>query len=80
LASGRRLSPSESANSLRQADAGGSGTGDRENLQQVSATGGWSMGASRSSPSLDMRMVSGRLTSRDTPNATPRPQTSARVR
>jgi len=78
VASGRRLSPSESANSLRHGD-GSSTAGEREQLQQGLA-GGWSMAGSRSSPSLDMRMMSGRLASRDTPNATPRPQTSARVR
>lgn len=79
LPSGRRLSPSESATSLRHNDAGSGGTGDRENVQQA-PTSGWSLQSSRSTPALDMRVMSSRLPSRDTPNATPRPQTSARVR
>lgn len=77
LPSGRRLSPSESANSLRTTDAGSGGTGD--NAPHVQP-GPWSLALSRSTPALDMRMMSGRLASRDTPNATPRPLTSARAR
>lgn len=77
-ASGRRLSPSESANSLRHSDAGSGGTGDRDTVQHgAPVPGSWSLQLSRSTPAL----MSGRLGPRDSANATPRPQpTSARVR
>lgn len=73
-----RLSPSESANSLRNNDAGSGGTGDNSVQHVQHQPGSWSLALSRSTPVLDMRMTSGRLTSRDTPHATPRPQNSAR--
>jgi len=79
---GRRLSPSESGTSLRHSDAGSGGTGDREQTHHspVGPVGGWCQALSRSTPALDMRVMSGRLASRETQNSTPRPQTSARVR
>jgi len=77
LPSARRLAPSESATTLRHSDAGSGGTGGDSHGMTQSA---WALATSRSSPSLDMRMVSGRQVVRDTPTATPRPLTSARAR
>lgn len=63
LPSGRRMAPSESSATLRHADAGSGGTCGADT----------SLGASRSSPVLDVRTVHGRLgtpaTSRPTPPA-----------
>lgn len=89
LASGRKLTPSESATTLRHSDAGSGGTSDRNSPardrdQDRAAAGGYPSGAlssSRSTSALEMRGTSGRLSSRDTPMITPRVgRTSARNR
>jgi len=72
LPSARRLAPSESAVTLRHSDAGSGGTGGDSHSGQSA----WALATSRSTPSLDMRTVSGRQVMRDTPTATPRPLTS----
>lgn len=75
LPSARRLAPSESATTLRHSDAGSGGTCSGDPSPSA-----WALATSRSTPSLDMRSVSGRQVVRDTPTATPRPLTSARGR
>lgn len=83
----RGLAPSASALTLRNSDAGSGGTGG-DNIS-ISHHTTWSLATSRSTPHLDMRLVTtrgrGQYTARehvhysqDTPNATARPLASAR--